>query len=491
MVTRAEFVRAIRDFKKVHGGKLKDLLNQKTNSEVTKAFWANPVIHAYLARLSVTFVDKHPQLHDSTTKEEHDVTDHYELKAYKYLPNEVVYRDNEITSPKFYTSRTKEHSELFGKVLESFIQGSLDIKVMKPCDIYVIASKATGMFLDPEVAVFPRFLLNANWKDGHASALLTILDPLTGRALITLFMNTFRGGGYYEFSKERFFMAQNNNLRLQPIQEDEVSNVSLKKAILSKTFAVDIDDPLLRDQPATLLVNREQRAAFIINYISSDYSAEEYLAVEASPDIETIYSYEIRKNARPPFPVLSIKHAPRTLFIDVSHHLQQSADDQNCVLYSMNFIQAMVEMLKQQELAERVYELARVVKTDPGAMETLVHIFREDLKTFLPCYYDITTGAPKSREELEAFHLNQRWEIGGKSLSILHPLDEATRSYIAESSHINVETAPASSSQVNTAFNAAASGSGFFAGRTVVSTRITTDEEIQKPAVDKDDTIAP
>ena len=90
----------------------------------------------------------------------------------------------------------------------------------------------------------------------------------------------------------------------------------------------------------------------------------------------------------------------------------------------MNFIEAMVEMLKQPKIADRIFGLARTVKSNPDAPGILVHIFQEDLKAYLPCYYDKATGAPKSRAELEAFHLKQRWEIGGKSLSILHPLEQ-------------------------------------------------------------------
>ena len=193
MISRTEFVQAIRDFKKAHKGKLKNLLNPTSNPEAVKAFWSNPVIHAYLARPSITFVDKHPQLHDSKTKEEHDVTDHYELKIYKYLPEAVVYRNNAITSSKFYTEGTHcRNDDLFGELLKSFSQDSDDIEVASPADIYSIASMVGYRRFLTTTNTSPRFLINANWKDNHASTCITICDPATRRPLITLFMNSWQ-----------------------------------------------------------------------------------------------------------------------------------------------------------------------------------------------------------------------------------------------------------------------------------------------------------
>jgi hypothetical protein len=123
-------------------------------------------------------------------------------------------------------------------------------------------------------------------------------------------------------------------------------------------------------------------------------------------------------------PEIVIVHSPKTPFIDVSHDLQEAADDRNCALYSLNFIKAISELLKSPEIVNHIVELARSSTRDPSAIEQLVHIFREDLKAYLPCYYDRDTGLPKSPEEVEAFHLSQRWELGSKSVELLHPLEE-------------------------------------------------------------------
>lgn len=44
--------------------------------QALKDFLNNPVIHAYLERPSVSFTNKHPDLHDSKTKEENTSSDH-------------------------------------------------------------------------------------------------------------------------------------------------------------------------------------------------------------------------------------------------------------------------------------------------------------------------------------------------------------------------------------------------------------------------------
>lgn len=428
MANRSEFVQAIRDFKRQHEGKLKDLLNQKSNPETVKAFWSDPVIQNYLARPSVTFVDKHPQLHDSTTKEEHDTTDHYELKIYKYLPNAVVYRDETINSSKFYTSLTRGHYDLFSKLLMSFSQGTDDIEVGSPCDIYEIRDRIGRHFLTAPGAIPPRFLINANWKDQHASTCITIFDSVTCRPLITLFMNSFQRRDYYEYSKERFLTESSLSFEDYPEYVNKHA-----KSIITKTFSIDLDDSSLATQPPSLLINQKNGVAFTINYLHSHYDSGAYKEIEHSPEIETIYSFRMLNYMSPPVSVLRMKYTPKTPFIDVSHHLQQDADDLNCALYNMNFIQAVVDMLKQPEVADRVVKLARVIKSNSSALEALVHIFQEDLKAYLPCYYDIATRAPKSHDELEIFHLNQRWEIGGKSVSRLHPFEPPVS---AGSSHV-------------------------------------------------------
>lgn len=418
MVTRAEFVHAIRKFKRKHGGKLKEFLNTESNPETVKAFWSDPVIQAYLARPYVTFVDKHPKLHDSRTKEEHDVSDHYELKIYRYLPNEVAYRNNNIIRPEFYDSNTRNGRKLFSELLCAL--GTDDIEVMPPCKLNVIADKVNERFLTAQSAASTRFLISTNWQDGHASTCITIFDPETRHQLITLFMNSFRNKNFYQNIKEQFLQPQTRYFK------EEKDGIEHLKNDLIRTFSIDVGS--LSTMPTSFLVNQEEKAAFIINCPDEpdDETIEARKAIVDSSEIETTYCFNMLQNDRgQPSPLFSMTGVRNTPFIGASHRLQKDNDDKNCALYSLNFIQAIVEMLKQPEMADRVFKLARTVKSDPGAIKTLVQIFQEDLKAYLPCYYDIATGMPKSSKELETFHVSQRWEIGRKSLFIFHPVEQS------------------------------------------------------------------
>ena len=137
-ITRAAFVQAVRDFKARHQGKLKDLLNEALHPEAVRAFFSDPVIHAYLARPSIVFIDKHPQLSDSTEKGI-DSADHYELKVYKYLPEIMPYRDTTITTSNFYTRGTAAPviDSLLNQYRLSFERYNIKISFTKEALIYI------------------------------------------------------------------------------------------------------------------------------------------------------------------------------------------------------------------------------------------------------------------------------------------------------------------------------------------------------------------
>ncbi len=78
-------------------------------------------------------------------------------------------------------------------------------------------------------------------------------------------------------------------------------------------------------------------------------------------------------------------------------------------------------MLSDKQTADRIFNIAKTIQTDKNAEAELVKVFREDLKAYLPCYYDTDTGLAKSEEELREFHLQQRWELGGLSLPLRFP----------------------------------------------------------------------
>jgi DNA-directed RNA polymerase subunit L len=116
------------------------------------------------------------------------------------------------------------------------------------------------------------------------------------------------------------------------------------------------------------------------------------------------------------------------VLIDASHDLQTDADDNNCALYTANFIQAIVDFLKKPEIANRVYSLAHSLESDPDAKKELIKMFQVDLRANFPCYYDVKTGAQKPKQDLINFHLQQRWKLGTALLPAPSPKMETTAS---------------------------------------------------------------
>ena len=134
---------------------------------------------------------------------------------------------------------------------------------------------------------------------------------------------------------------------------------------------------------------------------------------------------------------LSFNNTTRiTTFIEASHYFQTEAEDGNCTLYNYNFSLAIAEMLKNPAIREKVYQLAKnidqksrsadfsekmislfenIIGTD--AQSQLVHIFKEELKPFLPCYYN-SDNNPRPYADIKKFHLMQRWNIDSRQIAL-------------------------------------------------------------------------
>ena len=129
-------------------------------------------------------------------------------------------------------------------------------------------------------------------------------------------------------------------------------------------------------------------------------------------------------------------------FIPIAFSLQQEEDDENCVIYSKNFIQALIALLSQPEEAERIVELARdVCHQSSNASESeaaLVKIFLQDIKTFLPCYFDPQTGSQKESAAIKQFHLNERWDLGSHYVESNHPLAQQDKKDLVEFMDANI-----------------------------------------------------
>ena len=458
-VTQSDFAKAIMAFKKRHQDKLKNLLNKKTHPELVKEFLSNPIIQTHLTRPSVTFFEKHPELRDSSIKEEHERSDHYELRVYKYLANEIMYRNEGITGTLFYGQGTRHtHIKPLIKARENvsgairlslngetfnFSKVSDDIDLVVGLDIYRMAT----VLIDSHVCniktdVTSRFRVFYHGKDAHACAMLAIVDPKTQRALVTLLINSWSStekNDYYNYLKEDRFLDRR-------VYKSEVLDRLKVKQELLNLFSIDIDDATLLEKEAVFIEpasvdsmpsclpffpsasaksEARRRVACLIEptYIENSFSYPSGYKSADQSSVDKIYVLskdKISNTIR-----VSLFYRPSELFIDASHHLQVAADDANCGIYSFNFIHALIEMLKNPDIAEQAYQLA--VATDqhkPTAETRLVRIFQEELKAYLPCYYERETGLPKSIDELSDFHLKQRWTMGGQSLALSYPVQQ-------------------------------------------------------------------
>ncbi|MBA3602623.1 MAG: hypothetical protein H0W50_03065 [Parachlamydiaceae bacterium] len=109
-------------------------------------------------------------------------------------------------------------------------------------------------------------------------------------------------------------------------------------------------------------------------------------------------------------------------FIDAPHKLQTHKEDENCAIYSYNFLQGAINMLESRDVAERIYRLAMQIDSNKGNnteregnQKAMAKIFQEELKQYLPEYFD-ANGAQKSDSEIKQHHLHQRWNFGNQGM---------------------------------------------------------------------------
>lgn len=275
-----------------------------------------------------------------------------------------------------------------------------DLKIHEPHDVYRIRSRLFTDLkaLDPDEKA-PRFIISPNWKDTHATIIFSVVDPDTKQILTSLFLNSSNNPSYFKYTQERLIM------------DDHIPPPFLEK------FAAR-DFPEFQNVPSEkkeIQVNEASRSALAINYGTLDRQLPEFQALMTNPNIDAIYQVGNYSNSKKSW--LMGSDISRQPFIDVSHHLQIKNDDFNCVLYGLNFVHALVCLLREPTIAEKITALSREIAKDPTSpgREQLVTIFREQLKTYLPQYYD-QNGQTRSDQEIQSFHVNERWELGSESV---------------------------------------------------------------------------
>lgn len=431
-ITRIEFVSAVRQFKTKYQVKLKDLLKVDGNPAILKDFWSNPIIRGYLGRASVLFIEKHPALNDSSNKEDHETSDHYELKIYKYLPNVIPYRNAQITNSEFYTTGTfYSQKDIFGSFFTALNKNERYI-VHTPMSLDAIVYISTRNFYNS--GSYKRFNIFPNWEldNKHAINFVTILAPnKMPLAVIMLDSEPITITTDVTQINKAF-----HNLFFREIFLDEkIRPTSMEERIIkyfNSLTSIDIQDPELKKKDPTMLIFKEQKAVFLINQKNRYEETDECKQILALNDIKVIYIYKLDKmydDAR----VLTVNYKPDFPFIPVSCNLQIDENDNNCVLYGLNFAEAVTNLLSDNNQADAIYDLACSATTNSQSIDTLNQIFQENLKKYLPCYYDPSTLAEKSHAEIEIFHLNQRWSLGNKFLTGLH----SSETRLAEENHDN------------------------------------------------------
>lgn len=423
MITRDDFIRAIKLFEKKHGP-LEQCLSKNPPEATVRALLENPIIHGYLARdvTKVQFADTHPLLTDSDNPEENDRTDHHELRIYKLLPNVVAYREGSINTAEFYKEGTnKGGDKLFKEEMELLNKQHTHINAGDPRDIYRIATYIRGYDFAGLTHISPQqtavFLLSPNWKDSHASTIVSIIDPVTQRVLLSLFLNSAQNDTCYEYSKPRFLGQENWSTRTMPHHKSSLFDY------VKRIFPEAMNDSKFSSKPPTLVMNSTENAALLVNYTDDDYDSEQYLAFIKQYKNHTIFHVKDGE--------MDIRYRRQIPFLDVSHHLQTEEDDMNCALYGLNFIQAITTLLTQPAIAAQVIEHARTIYQQgegaPLAIDAenkLKTIFKEQLKAYLPAYYSSENGEKRVPTALREFHLKQRWILGQHSLDYFYPIKE-------------------------------------------------------------------
>lgn len=421
---KESFNKVVVEFKK-QDKKLKDSLRDKRSKQ---DFFEHPTIRNYLSRKadSIIFSENHPQLIDSTTKENKKKTDHYELKIYKLFPDLFPYRNADVNSPTFYNQTTFYNHFPFLRALYYNALTSNDISVELGCQNKL---EMCPIFFDSDFlhhkiqktpSTFSRFLLKSISLSGHMFTMISIRNPETSEVLCTLILDselsTFSNQVKARLHSKRWYTSfdEFDGLSNAPDTFFAITNY------LDKHFSLGFDKSLELEKRSFYVINEKEQIALFLNWEKNKGSKEVYDRIATDPRVKILFDLNFEADNTWSLELTFTKMPP---IINVSHNLQLTKGDNNCTLFSLNFIQAIAKMLSNKELADKIYALANHsdnVENIP-TKEILVEIFREELKSYLPCYYGPTKIA-KSQEELKNYHLRQRWNIGSSSLSFFYPL---------------------------------------------------------------------
>jgi hypothetical protein len=240
------------------------------------------------------------------------------------------------------------------------------------------------------------FIISPNAKDDHATTVISVIQKGTFRHLASIFINSWESEEYFKYTSLRFNLRSNSSELLSG-EKCEPIFAQFKERIGDKIAHID----------------EEKREGYLLNPSNEDMFSDtgETASVYRVFDEEKIDIIHIIKDK-----AYTIRGSRHVSLVDASHNLQIKEGDKNCSLYSFNFIQGIADMLEDELIADKVYQLAEQIDSGTesekeAARLALITIFREDLKHYIPAYYD-ANGHQKLSDQIKEHHLYQRWDLG-------------------------------------------------------------------------------
>lgn len=401
---RGAFITAVRNFKKKHNVKFKELFSEKISSfQLRKDFISKPEIIHYMSRTSdfVGFIDDHPKF--EVNKENKLKNDYYEWKIYRIIKENNIFMSpyrSHVLDDLFYNSGTKNKAQINRIVIKSS-ETPKNLMILDGIDPYEIRESIANLqFLGNRNICL---VLTPNYKDEHAMTMLSIIEKNSNRILAMIYINSWSDYGFYSQIKRNFFITGGRD-SIKFMGDDRTASIynSFKSQLGKETLHID------RDLKVGYLLDESER-------YSTPQANKIHEAMQKG-DIKLMHNI-FKFGDKYIYRVMDTREVP---FLDLSHELQTADDDQNCSIYTLNFTHAIQQLLRDDKTSDRVYQAGLDLNSQNKeekvlAVESLTSIFKTEIKKYLPYYYN-SDGTRKSDPELKDFHLKIRWDLGSKAL---------------------------------------------------------------------------
>lgn len=415
-IQRDQFNESVQKFKREKNIKLKQLfdLQDPQSLQLREEFWSKHEIRSYLSRGSeaINFDNDHPMLDTDRQNKRHN--DYYESRIYRIaaqqnwniFPFRDVVESNEYYLKGCVTPLDPDSDPL--QIATKCDDFTAFMEVHKPDDIVLLKTNdlyVRKLLLDQQIKCGnARFVLVPIRKDNHVMAFIAVLEKGTDRILAAIHIDSQNLHGLFSQLVKAFHL-----------RDETWSSVS--GAALTEKYT-RMKEELSGEK---VKIDSEKRIAYLLDEPCSYFTStpNSVLAYDAlvNNQVDVIHNlYHVNDELK-----FRMCDSRPVTFIDASNLLQTAKDDINCSIYSFNSLQAALRMLEDKEMSETIYQNALKIGhgTDAEkkeAEEALLKTFRDDIKAYLPCYFN-PDGTPKPEEELKEYHLKKRWELGSMAAS--------------------------------------------------------------------------